>query len=189
MIAGKIYKYEDERYIVINDGDLNKLSLINSGNTAVFSNDQVLVQQIGNSSSSIDGWVCQMNKNKNGFAIDPLTNNFKLIYANRIKSRSWEFGEYALYASSYSYKKINGSWKNWVTTISVGFEGQKFYDCNNPNNVTAQKSRRSNSVVQGHKRSNSFGLKYNSNYSQSTMQSFHYISSPGLSSPTNGFNF
>jgi len=184
MVGGKIYKYDefDTKFIKIEDGDFNKLALINSGNEAVFSDPNVFVEEI-NQNSLPNYYMCKRNDN-NTFNTTNQAISLKMVCANRIKSKSWEFGKHALYASTYSYKKT-GTWKRWTTTVGTGYYGNKYNGCNDtPVPLQNSVSRRHNHIVTSHKRDGSFGLKTLDMNGYSGMLSTHSI--PGAPSPNNG---
>lgn len=173
MVGGKIYKYDSDhtKYIKIEDGDLDKLALINSGDLGIYSDPLIFVEYL-----NIPGdYETQLCKRNDHHSTSVAYQSFRVVCANRIKSKSWEWGQHAAYASTYSYKKINNSWKRWTTTVKVGYDGNKYINCSQtPTQLTNNKQKRHNHVVISHKRAAVFGVRWFSlTNSYSTLSSTH----------------
>ena len=161
IIAGKIYKYDDERtkFITIEDGDIEKLILINDGDMSIYSNSNVTVENLNNGTSQPG--ECIRNKTTNA----TITNSnglYKMLIGNRLKSKSWEFGKHHMYASTYTYAKVNGSWNGFVTNIYVGCVGDRYHGCTNTSPTTINKTKRAKGVNFDFKRENAFSVKFGS---------------------------
>lgn len=182
MIGGKIYKYEDDRFIKIEDGDFEKLELINSGDLNIFSNENIYVENLTEVNSSSSNYICKRNNNKSTTKISNGLVKVRLVCANRIKSKSWEFGKHKMTANSYSYVKFNeGSWRKYVCTIKVSMTGFKYFGCSTSSPVNHSKERRANNVGVSHKRDNAFSVRYLNDIG--SMKSNHAaISTPGIPS-------
>ena len=192
MIAGKIYKYDDDKYIKIDDGEFSKLVFINSGDQNIFSNDAIFIEYLSDntSNSSNSNYVCKRNNFKTGQSTSNGLVKTKLVYSNRIKSKSWEFGKHKMFANSYSYIKFNeGSWRKYVCTIKVNMTGFKYFGCSTSSTVNHSKERRANNVGVSHKRDNAFSVRYLNNIG--SMKSYHAaISTSGIPSiEVNDFSF
>jgi hypothetical protein len=160
MVAGKIYKYTDENYIKIEDGDFNKLAQINNGDTSVYNSPAVSVES--NSSPNnppTSGTTCERNSSQNRRHI---YNDFKVEYANAMKSKKWEYGKHHMYGSTYLYKR-NGNSSTYyrytgnLTTIATG---NLFFNCNNQTSITTGGSIRAQSALIDWKRKDAFGVRY-----------------------------
>lgn len=161
MIAGKIYKYDDEltKFIKIEDGDFEKLILINDGDMSVFSDGNVSVEYFGNNYSSIEGECTRRNTTNH-----TLTSNnglYKMLIGNRLKPKSWEFGKHHMYASTYTYAKNGNNWVGYVTNIYVGCTGDRYHGCINTSPTTINKTKKAKSVNFDFKRENAFSVKFN----------------------------
>lgn len=192
MIEGKIYKYLDDKFIKIEDGDFDKLVLINAGDQAVLTDPNVHIEYLpqpisgapaaGQPSQGNQTNLLCTNQRTNNYSEPGFNGNFTMQIGNRLRPRSWFLGKHKMYASTYSYRKINNGWYGWVTDISAKIEGERFIGCGtNPTSVYLTKSRRSANVVIEFKRVNSFGVRYNSTWC--SLVSIHQVTNPNTNGP------
>ena len=115
QVGESIYKFEKERIIEITDGDYNKLSLIIQGNTTILEDENVIVRN-----NIKDASIC----------IDSSDSDSNYYYSGmyRIKAQ-WKLNNYHPFMRPYfkvktiSYKKRNGRWKRYRTTLESRLKG------------------------------------------------------------------
>lgn len=195
MIEGKIYKYLDDKFIKIEDGDFDKLVLINAGDQAVLTDPNVHIEYLpqpisgapapGQPSQGNQTNLLCTNQRTNNHIEPGLNDNFRMQISNQLKPRSWFLGKHKMYATTYSYSKThNGTIIHWTTNISVKIQGERFGSngCGTSSALTdLTKTRRSNMVQIEFKRVNSFGVKYNSLWC--SLVSIHQVTNPNPNGP------
>lgn len=161
IIAGKIYKYDDERtkFITIEDGDIEKLILINEGDMSVFSDSNITVENLN--SGPVQPGECIRNKTNNA-TLTSQNGLYRILIGNRLKSKSWEFGKHHMYASSMTYAKTGSNWTGFVTNIYVGCAGDRYHGCTNISPTTINKTKRAKSLNFDFKRASAFSVKFGS---------------------------
>ncbi len=170
MIAGKIYKYEDDRYILINDGSFSKLSLINSGDQNILNDESVFVENLSSTNASSSDCT---KRSFYSVTHEGFNGSTKVVCANRLLPKSWQFGKNKMYASTYNYRwnALTDKFDKFAVDTEAGAVGQRYVACYQETQHNAVKKKRSSSVVYGFERDNSFGAKYAS--TSCTLKSTH----------------
>jgi hypothetical protein len=161
MVEGKIYKYTDENFIKIEDGDFYKLAQINNGDSTVYGSPQVYVVSNENPNTlPSNGVICERNSHNDKYYVN---NDFRVEYANSLKSKKWEYGKHHMYASTYLYKKVGAygtSYYRFVGNLRTYATGYLYFNCQNQDAINAGGNVRSDHALIDWKRANAFGVRY-----------------------------
>jgi len=179
MVEGKIYKYteDDTKFIKIEDGDFAKLLLINTGDEAIFDNENVsmIVMNPVNNTPNPGGTSNTMqctSDNANSISFGT-SNTTQVVCSNRLRPKDWGFGKNSVSAGTVTYKLNGNFFFRYVTRIKVELQGQRYNNCGNtPTLVQGLSSEKINSAVSVElKRNYKISTKYDA--ASSSINSYH----------------